>query len=94
MSPHAYIKLRRLKQVRRALRRRSCAESLVKSIASAHGFWHLDYFARDYRARFGESPSETLASGNAESAKRSSAAEPGCASAIAGHLEANRANYG
>ena len=34
---------------------------LVKSVALTHGFWHLGQFAHDYRATFGEMPSETLA---------------------------------
>jgi AraC family ethanolamine operon transcriptional activator len=36
-------------------------ETPVKSVALDLGFWHLGYFARDYRERFGESPSQTLA---------------------------------
>jgi len=35
----------------------------VKQVAYAHGFWHLGQFAHDYKRLFGESPSETLASG-------------------------------
>jgi AraC family ethanolamine operon transcriptional activator len=61
ISPHAYLKLRRLVLVRRALRSGRYGAQLVKSAALAHGFWHLGNFARDYRAYFGESPSQTLA---------------------------------
>jgi AraC family transcriptional regulator, ethanolamine operon transcriptional activator len=62
MSPHAYLKSRRLLLARRALRTRWEEPGLVKSVALDHGFWHLGHFARDYRALFGELPSETLAS--------------------------------
>jgi AraC family transcriptional regulator, ethanolamine operon transcriptional activator len=64
MSPHAYLKSRRLLLARRMLRGRGQGDGpeLVKSVALDHGFWHLGHFARDYRALFGELPSETLAS--------------------------------
>jgi AraC family ethanolamine operon transcriptional activator len=35
-------------------------ESRVADIAIRWGFWHMGQFARDYRAMFGELPSETL----------------------------------
>ena len=60
LTPPAYLKTRRLTLVRRALKAAPPERSLVKSIALAHGFWHLGYFAKDYRALFGELPSETL----------------------------------
>jgi AraC family ethanolamine operon transcriptional activator len=59
MSPQHYLKLRRLVMVRRALRAPSDNPPLVKSAALSNGFWHLGHFARDYRALFGETPSET-----------------------------------
>ena len=60
MSPPAYLKLRRLVLARRALRAGDGSRPLVKSVALSHGFWHLGYFARDYRALFGELPSQTV----------------------------------
>ncbi|MGE0723393.1 MAG: helix-turn-helix domain-containing protein [Alphaproteobacteria bacterium] len=63
VSPHAYLKYRRLLMVRRVLRAGGGSAGLVKSAALAHGFWHLGNFARDYRAYFGEGPSETLRAG-------------------------------
>ncbi|MDO9713816.1 helix-turn-helix domain-containing protein [Paracraurococcus lichenis] len=60
MSPHAYLKRRRLMMVHQALKSGGQGESLVKSFALAHGFWHLGNFAYDYRRLFGQSPSETL----------------------------------
>jgi AraC family ethanolamine operon transcriptional activator len=61
MTPPAYLKLRRLVLARRALRAGDGSRLLVKSVALSHGFWHLGYFARDYRALFGELPSQTAA---------------------------------
>ena len=60
MSPHAYLKRRRLVLVHQALRSSDTMHSMVKSIALAHGFWHLGRFAHEYAAMFGETPSETL----------------------------------
>jgi len=61
ISPHRFLKLRRLAMVRSLLRSREGPTSLVKSVALSHGFWHLGQFAHDYRAMYGEMPSETLA---------------------------------
>jgi AraC family transcriptional regulator, ethanolamine operon transcriptional activator len=66
VSPHRFLKLRRLALVRAGLLRRGAPEEggpapLVKSVALAHGFWHLGQFAAEYRAMYGETPSETLA---------------------------------
>jgi AraC family transcriptional regulator, ethanolamine operon transcriptional activator len=61
VSPHRFLKLRRLSMVRAALRSREGPPPLVKSVALSHGFWHLGQFARDYRETFGETPSETRA---------------------------------
>ena len=60
MSPHGYLKRRRLVLVRRALRSGRDGPALVKSVALAHGFWHLGRFARDYAAMFREMPSDTI----------------------------------
>ncbi|MBP0463915.1 helix-turn-helix domain-containing protein [Roseomonas sp. PWR1] len=70
-SPHAHLKSRRLTLARRALQRQANGPELVKSVALGHGFWHLGHFARDYRALFGELPSETLATAGTR-------AGPGC----------------
>jgi AraC family ethanolamine operon transcriptional activator len=61
ISPHRFLKLRRLAMVRASLRAHQGSAPLVKSVALAHGFWHLGQFARDYQAAYGELPSETLA---------------------------------
>jgi len=61
VSPHRFLKLRRLSMVRTALGLREGPTPLVKSVALSHGFWHLGQFAHDYRETFGETPSQTLA---------------------------------
>jgi len=61
VSPHRFLKLRRLAMVRSLLCNREGPAPLVKSVALAHGFWHLGQFAIDYQAMYGEMPSETLA---------------------------------
>ncbi|WP_207538163.1 helix-turn-helix domain-containing protein [Sabulicella rubraurantiaca] len=61
VSPHRFLKYRRLHMVRAVLRDRDGPVPLVKSVALSHGFWHLGQFSHDYRAAFGETPSETLA---------------------------------
>ena len=60
ISPHRFLKLRRMSMVRAALRPYEGRMPLIKSVALAHGFWHLGQFAHDYRATFGETPSDTL----------------------------------
>jgi AraC family ethanolamine operon transcriptional activator len=60
MSPHRYLKLRRMGMVRAALHARGGPWRSVKAIALSHGFWHLGQFARDYKALYGETPSATL----------------------------------
>lgn len=59
-SPAAYLRAQRLNRVRRQLRVAEPSETLVKTIAYEHGFYHLGQFSRDYRELFGERPSETL----------------------------------
>jgi AraC family ethanolamine operon transcriptional activator len=61
LSPHRFLKLRRMAMVRTMLLSGSGPWHSVKAAALSHGFWHLGQFAHDYRALFGESPSETLA---------------------------------
>lgn len=59
-SPLTYLKRWRLSRVRAALlAEEGAAPPLVKTAALDNGFWHLGRFAQDYRAMFGEHPSET-----------------------------------
>lgn len=61
ISPAAYLKFHRLSRVHSALLEADPSETLIKTIAYEHRFWHLGQFSRDYRLAFGERPSKTLA---------------------------------
>jgi len=61
-SPMDYLKRLRLNGVHRALRSANKAGTRIIDVATAWGFWHMGHFASDYRAMFGESPSQTLLS--------------------------------
>ena len=60
ISPRRYLLLRRLKQVRTALRDAD-PTTTVADLAQRHGFTELGRFAVAYRREFGEMPSTTLA---------------------------------
>ena len=60
MSPHRYLRLRRMNLVRRALALADPEEKSVTGIANDYGFAELGRFAVEYRAMYGESPSATL----------------------------------
>lgn len=60
MSPMAYVTEVRLQRVRRQLRASTPGSTTVAAVAHQWGFAHLGRFARRYRERFGESPSQTL----------------------------------
>lgn len=59
-TPLHYIKTRRLLAVRQRLLSPDSEKSTVTQAANEYGFAHLGYFSRDYRAQFGELPSQTL----------------------------------
>ena len=60
MSPMRYLKVRRLNGVRQRLKASDPETCSVGILASQFGFWSAGHFARDYKAMFGELPSETL----------------------------------
>ncbi|MFI6874657.1 AraC family transcriptional regulator [Streptomyces sp. NPDC050400] len=60
MSPMAYVTEVRLQRVRMQLRTSAPGTVTVTDVAYQWGFAHLGRFAARYRARFGESPSQTL----------------------------------
>jgi AraC-like DNA-binding protein len=60
IAPMTWLKHRRLDRVRADLASSHPADTSVTQIALHWGFTHLGRFAVDYRARFGESPSQTL----------------------------------
>ncbi|MGI9272282.1 MAG: helix-turn-helix domain-containing protein [Woeseiaceae bacterium] len=57
MTPHAYIKARRLDAVRRSLINGD-PDTPISQLAHDHGISHLGRFAADYRQQFGLLPSE------------------------------------
>jgi AraC-like DNA-binding protein len=59
-TPMDYLKRLRLHGVRRTLARADKARTRIIDVATAWGFWHMGHFAADYRAMFGEAPSQTL----------------------------------
>lgn len=61
-TPLGYIKDRRMMIAHRRLRAGDPAVTTVTRIAAGVGVSHLGRFSVEYRNRFGESPSETLAS--------------------------------
>jgi AraC-like DNA-binding protein len=60
MSPMAYVQEVRLQRVHRQLRAAAPGTTTVTDVAHVWGFVHLGRFARRYRERYGESPSQTL----------------------------------
>ncbi|WP_238474419.1 AraC family transcriptional regulator [Pseudomonas cavernae] len=60
-SPMLYLKEVRLRYVQEELQRQSTGSTTVTAVAYRWGFSHLGHFTTDYKRRFGESPSETLA---------------------------------
>lgn len=60
VSPLQYLKLRRLNLARQCLRDGTYEQAGVTGVALDCGFWELGRFAADYKALFGESPSQTL----------------------------------
>ncbi|GID25524.1 helix-turn-helix transcriptional regulator [Paractinoplanes brasiliensis] len=61
-APMTYLQQVRLGRAQEALRRADPVRVTVAAVAHRWGFAHLGRFASAYRARFGESPSETLRS--------------------------------
>lgn len=58
--PSAYIKERKLNKIHRQIHHGAHLSRNVTEIALEYGFSHLGRFSSEYRALFGESPSETL----------------------------------
>lgn len=60
ISPKHYLKARSLNGVRRTLLDPDSSLRTVQSVANNYGFWHMGQLSADYKALFGESPSDTL----------------------------------
>jgi AraC-like DNA-binding protein len=63
LSPMAYLKKTRLGNVRRMLQHADKERTRIIDVAANLGFWHMGHFTADYRAMFGETPSDTLRRG-------------------------------
>jgi len=61
MGPKRYLLLRRMHMVRQVLRQSTLADTTVTEASTRYGFWQLGRLAGEYKALFGESPSDTLA---------------------------------
>jgi AraC-like DNA-binding protein len=61
IGPASYLKLRQLNIVRRALRGTHGSSSKITNIMSEHGVTEFGRFASEYKALFGERPSDTVA---------------------------------
>ncbi len=64
LNPVKFLRTLRLNAARRALKRAAASgQGSVTDVAGEWGFWHLSHFSADYKAMFGELPSETLRRG-------------------------------
>ena len=59
-SPVRVLRARRLCLVYEALREPGVGFRQIRQVAGSCGFWHMGQFAADYRALFGERPSDTV----------------------------------
>jgi AraC family ethanolamine operon transcriptional activator len=57
MSPAHFLRSVRLNAVRRALR--EPGSGTIAETAARWGFWHMGHFSQEYKALFGETPSQT-----------------------------------
>ena len=60
MAPIEYLRNVRLSNARERLSSIDRNALTVTEVAMSCGYTHLSRFSRDYRARFGETPSRTL----------------------------------
>ena len=60
MTPLRWLRIQKLHQVRRTLKRADPLETQVTRVAMENGFSHMGHFSQNYRLLFGETPSETL----------------------------------
>ena len=63
LSPMRYLKVRRLNAIRQRLKICAPENCTIAILASQFGFYSPCHFTRDYKAMFGELPSETLPNG-------------------------------
>lgn len=77
VGPMRLLKVRQLREIRSALLRGDPVLDTVTRIAARFGVWDFSLFARNYRALYGEAPSQTLRRPRgAASASRDDAVSP------------------
>ena len=59
ISPAVYLRTLRLNAVRRSLRQAASPDTTIAQTAARWGFWHMGHFGEEYKALFGETPSQT-----------------------------------
>ncbi len=59
-SPVRVLRARRLCLAYEALQEPGVGLKQIREVAGSYGFWHMGQFAADYRALFGERPSDTV----------------------------------
>src|SRR5690606_32048873 len=62
-TPMAYLRRIRLDRARQELQRAGREGRSITDVAMGLGYSHLSRFSKDYKSRFGETPSETLING-------------------------------
>jgi AraC-like DNA-binding protein len=70
LGPVRYLRLLRMQRVRRTLQNGTCGTTTVTQVVQRHGFGQVGRFATEYRALYGELPSETLRRGTDDSVLR------------------------
>jgi AraC family ethanolamine operon transcriptional activator len=60
VGPMRLLKVRQLREIRAALTEADPAHETVGGVAARFGIWDFSLFARNYRALYGEAPSQTL----------------------------------
>ena len=63
LNPVRFLRALRLNGVRRELVADEAGSARVQDVAARWGFWHLGHFVTDYKAMFGELPSQTARRG-------------------------------
>ena len=75
-SPADFLKAVRLNACRRRLRESDARTVSVQEVAAHWGFFHMGHFSADYKAMFGELPSQTLRTAPAPPSSARAAASP------------------
>ena len=75
MSPATFLRTVRLNGVRRALRDPSTVATIAET-AARWGFWHMGHFCQEYKALFGQTPSQSRTVHTTEATRVGSSDDP------------------